>query len=107
MLQDQHAQDNGSRRAGAPAAPAQRVPPAERGIDLIDELVTSSTMSIVRNSSSHNFSDGQQHLEDAPLPMRATNHGASSQIERVQCDVGSRDCITAHDDVTRERASSN
>jgi hypothetical protein len=105
MLEQEHAQDHSGGRP-EPPAPAAQVPAAEGGGDELDQLV------IVQNLVDRPelvipqlVTVGPQHLEDTALRMRATDYGASMEIERVQCAVGRSTSITCDDGAARELTS--
>ena len=95
-----------ARCAEPPAAAAQRVPAAEGGVDHIDEhVIVQDLVDRAELGTPQLVAVGQQHFEDAALRIRATDHGASMELERVRCTVGRSASITDHDEGTHEPRS--
>lgn len=85
---------------------AQRVPAAEGGIDQIDEhVIVQELVDRAELGTPQLVAVGQQHFEEAALRIRATDHGASMELERVRCTVGRSASITDHDEGARKQRS--
>ena len=85
MLQDQHAKDDVGWRAEPAAAPAQRQAAFQSLGDQLDEgLVLECGVDPPQCGIPELVTVGQQHLEDAALAMRATDHGTSGAVGRLQ-----------------------
>src|SRR5439155_19858535 len=89
MLEQEHPKDD--RRGGAePTAPAtQRVPAAERRVDQVDDVViVQDLVDRPKFGIPELVPVWQEHFEGAALRVRATDHAASMEVDRVRCAVG-------------------
>lgn len=106
MLEQEHPQDHGRGRARAPAPAAQRMPAAKGGVDQLDEgVIVQDLVDRPELVIPELVPVRQQHLEDAALSIRATDHGAPIEAELVRCAVGGHQSITDDNAATRKYAS--
>ena len=89
MLQQEHPEDDRGGRAEPPAPAAQRIAAAERRVDQVnDAVIVQDLVDRPKFGIPQLVTVWQQDLEDAALCVRATDHVAPMEVDRVRCAVG-------------------